>query len=295
MIERLWIGQTLTVEPHQLVAFLAGAGYRLPTGTSVRVMPMEHPYQAALQARSTALLTGEPTVAGFGVGAAAFQQTLMGAPYPHPLTAAHEYLTTVRRLLKGEHVDEAGAYVRMHGSLPAVAHPPVEVGAGVLRPGMARIAGAAADAAITFMTPPDYLAEHIVPALTEGAADRPTRPRLVSIVHAAVAAPERDPRHLAHLAAGDHLRAPHYVDMLNRSGLDFDTTTPSEGAAELVRSGVFVYGTPEDVAKRLDEYAAVGVDEIVLNPAGTLLGHGMKAAIADLVEIVRAYTQRPPN
>ena len=40
----------MTVDPHQTFAYLAGAGLRVPMGTSVTLLPLRHPFEAALQA-----------------------------------------------------------------------------------------------------------------------------------------------------------------------------------------------------------------------------------------------------
>ncbi|WP_308016278.1 hypothetical protein [Nonomuraea aurantiaca] len=138
-----------------------------------------------------------------------------------------------------------------------MSHPPVEVGLGVLRPGMA---GAVADVAITWMTPSHYLEDTLLPALTAGAEGRPRRPRGATVVHVALAAPGRDPRRLAYRAAAGHLRAPHHTDMLRRAGMLTDPADPRAGAAALVEAGVYVYGTAVEVAQRLRGHRA---DEIV--------------------------------
>lgn len=54
--------------PHQVPAHLAGMGHTVPVGTAVTLLPLRHSYEAALQARSLALPTGRPAVAGYGIG-----------------------------------------------------------------------------------------------------------------------------------------------------------------------------------------------------------------------------------
>ncbi|WNO71813.1 LLM class flavin-dependent oxidoreductase [Streptomyces sp. AM8-1-1] len=73
------------------------------------------------------------------------------------VTAAREYLGIVRGLLDGETVQAEGEYFSCHGGLSPSPAPPVELGLGVLRPGMARVAGAVAGCAITWLTPASYL------------------------------------------------------------------------------------------------------------------------------------------
>lgn len=74
--ERLWQGQSLLMEPHQGFVSAAASGFRVPVGLGVSLMPMRHPYEAALQARSVAMTTGHSVVAGFGPGSRSFQAGL---------------------------------------------------------------------------------------------------------------------------------------------------------------------------------------------------------------------------
>ncbi|MFB9903858.1 LLM class flavin-dependent oxidoreductase [Allokutzneria oryzae] len=273
-LARLWLGQSTRLETHQVLAYLAGAGLTVPMGTAVTLLPLRHPYEAAVEARSLAALTGQPYVAGFGASWPLFVESLLGEPYASPKRATCEYLATVRTLLDGE-------IHQRHGALVPMEHPPVEVGAGVLRPAMARAAGAVADVAITWMTPPEYLRDTLVPALREAGRN----PRVATVVHVATKQPGRDPRRLARLGAVGHLRLPHYAEMARLAGLDIDPADPAGCAAALVDSGVFVSGTEEEIGERLAQYHAAGVDEIILNPCGVLAAEGAAAALADVTRI----------
>ncbi|MEV5238100.1 LLM class flavin-dependent oxidoreductase [Streptomyces cinnamoneus] len=287
--ERLWQGQALMVEPHQGFAYAAGAGFRVPVGLGVTLMPLRHPYEAALQARSVALTTGHPVVAGFGPGARPFQQSLLGAPYRSPLTLAREYLTAVRGLLDGKTVESQGEYVAGHMTLPPFPAPKVEVGLGVLRPGMARLAGEVADRAITWLTPASYLRDTVVPAMTEGAATAGrTRPRLTAMVPLALARPGRDAAELALASNGAHMKGPHYIDMLRRSGIDVTGTDEKANAEALVAGGAFLYGDRDELAVQLKAYEEAGVDEIVLNVTGVCNAQGPQAAMDELKTLLAA-------
>jgi alkanesulfonate monooxygenase SsuD/methylene tetrahydromethanopterin reductase-like flavin-dependent oxidoreductase (luciferase family) len=283
---RLWQGQTLLVEPHQGFAYAAGAGFRVPAGLGVTLTGLRHPFEAALQARSLAMVTGHSVLAGFGPGARSFQEAL-GGRYRSPLTAVREYVSAVRELLGGGAVDHTGEYIRLHAQLPATPMPSVDIGLGVLRPGMARLAGEVADAAITWLTPAPYLAQTVVPALRAGAdaAGRPL-PRLVAMVPMALQSPDRDPVRLAFASNAAHLRLPHYRDMLRRAGAHLPDADETTAAKALVACGAFLSGTPQRLAEQLHEFFAAGVDEVVLNVTGvhTLFGH--QAAIAELKSIL---------
>jgi alkanesulfonate monooxygenase SsuD/methylene tetrahydromethanopterin reductase-like flavin-dependent oxidoreductase (luciferase family) len=261
----------MNLESRQLFAYLAGAGLDVPVGTAVSLMSMRHPAEAAVAARSVAALTGLPYVEGIGPGAVPFQAATLSEPYRRPAATAQEYLRRMRDVLDRT-VTPPGDTYRFGLQLPEQPAPPVELGLGVLRAGMARTAGAVADVAITWLTPREYVRDTLVPAVAEGAerAGR-TPPRISTVVHVAVARPGRDIRRTARAGAGAHLSAEHYTDMLRRAGLDVHADDPAAGADALVDAGVFVTGSPHEIAVQLQEHHRCGIDEVILNPAGVQL------------------------
>lgn len=283
---RLWQGQTMLNDTSQGFAYAAASGFPTPVGTGVTLIPCQHPYLAAKQAQALACTIGHPVVAGFGPGATLLQQTLLGSAYRSQLGAVREYATIVRTLLDGEPVDHDGEFFTCRAHLPAVPRPPVEVGLGVLRPAMARLAGEVADVAITWLTPASYLADVVIPELHEGAraAGRPT-PRVVAMVPLALDGPDRSARQLALASNSAHMSLPHYVDMLRRSGIHVDMSDPETSAANLVKGEAFLYGPPDSLAESLHAYREAGADEVVLNVTGVYALHGPKAALKELETI----------
>jgi alkanesulfonate monooxygenase SsuD/methylene tetrahydromethanopterin reductase-like flavin-dependent oxidoreductase (luciferase family) len=286
---RLWQGQTMLVEPFQGFASAAGAGFRVPVGIGVTLMPLRHPHEAAHQARSLAMVTGQSVVAGFGPGGVSFQRSLLGAPYRSPLTAARDYLGIVRGLLAGQEVHVAGEYFTCHAAMGSAFFPPVELGLGVLRPGMARLAGEVADVAITWLTPAAYLQNAIQPALREGAA-RAGRaaPRLTAMVPVALSRPGGDPAEVVLASNYPHMQAPHYNDMLRRADIELTGSDPALDAQRMIEGGAFIHGDVEQVLAHFAAYQDAGVDEIVLNLTGTFNLYGGQATKSDLNTILAA-------
>ncbi|MFD5516218.1 LLM class flavin-dependent oxidoreductase [Streptomyces sp. NPDC127066] len=289
-VRRLWLGQSLRVETHLALAAFAARVPGVSLGTSVALAMLRHPYQAAVEARSISTLSGAPYVAGFGPGAVSFQKQFLGEPYAKPLRAMTEYVSVVRRLLDSEKLSHEGEYFTSTSAMLHVPAPAIEVGLGVLRPGMARTVGEVADVAITWLTPHWYINEQLMPAIEQGArsAERTGVPRVASIVHAAVDRPGRNLRRLVFAAAGPHLGSEHYTDMLKRAGLSVDPRDPLKGAEELIREQVFATGTAEDIAKVVRAHREAGVDEVVVNVCGVYLMEGPQAAAKDLREILEA-------
>lgn len=281
-VHRLWQGQSVVIEPHQAFAHAAGAGLRIPLGLAVTLMPLRHPFEAAVQAASLARTTGQPLVAGYGPGPKLFQQMLRGKPYESQLGAVREYVTAMRGLLSGKPIAQDGEYFTCHGSL-GVANPLVEIGLGVLRPRMAELAGEVADVAITWLTPASYIRDTIRPALEEGArrAGRPV-PRIVAAVPMALERHGREPAEVALASNAAHLRGPHYQDMLAKAGVDVAGKEPIAAAAALVESGAFLSGDLDGLVAGLKEFEDAGVDEVALNFTGVQNKSGPRKAMEEL-------------
>lgn len=288
---RLWQGQSLTVEAHQGFAHAAGTGFGVPTGLGVSLMPLKHPYEAAMQARSLAVSTGHPVLAGFGPGRPDLQRAMRGEAYASPLTAAEEYVTVVRGLLQGRQLDFSGEYFHCEGALPPSPAPEVQVGLGVLRPGMARLAGRVADAAITWLTPASYLRETVLPALREGAgaAGRPV-PRVVAMVPMALPLPDLDVEAVVVAGSGSHMAAPHYADMLRRAGVDVGSGDPLVDARSLLEGGAFLGGEVDELVEQISDFWNSGVDEVVINLTGVAQVRGPQAAMEQIKTIVTALS-----
>ncbi|MGW1296999.1 LLM class flavin-dependent oxidoreductase [Streptomyces sp. NPDC002533] len=286
--ERLWQGQGMVLESHHLVSWLAGIGIRVPAGFGVSLMPFRSPYQAAIEARSVALTTGHPVVAGFGPGSLSIQEGVMGNPYASPLRASREYVGAVRGLLSGDTVEVSGEYHSVSGALTTSLAPPVSVGLGVLREKMAALAGEVADVAITWMGSAQHVGTTLIPAMR--GADRTLHDpvKVTAIVPVALSGPDRSATDLAAAACGSHIQLPHYQDTLRKAGIAVTGEPGSDDARKLIDGGVFLYGTPGEIHQRLDEYRAFGVDEVVLNATGVGLVHGPQAAARDLLKILSA-------
>ncbi|MFI6055876.1 LLM class flavin-dependent oxidoreductase [Streptomyces violascens] len=293
--ERLWLGQSLRIESHPALAYLAGSGCRISVGMAVALMVLRHPYDAALQARSLARLMGHPVAIGYGAAYPSYVRSVRGEPYAKPAAAVGEFVDIARRLANNQAVYHDGEMFSVHTRLPPMPTPQVEIGAGVLRPGMARVAGRTSDLAMTWLTPLNYIQDVVMPAVAQGARGVQRPPRIVSVVHAGVERPGRNPMLLAQHGSISHLQAGHYTDMLRKAGLDVDASDPISGARELVQAGVYLYGDPAHIADEIAKYHAIGVDEVVINPTSVSNVHGLQAAMDDLGEVFAALDARDPS
>ncbi|MFJ8871354.1 LLM class flavin-dependent oxidoreductase [Streptomyces sp. NPDC102473] len=291
---RLWLGQSFTIETHTIFAALTGMGIDVGFGTAVTLIPLRHPLTAAVNARSIAALSGHTYISGLGPGGKELQRRVNGSPYEKPITATRHYIGMMRTLLDGGTATDDGLWQTEGVEIAKFDTPPVEIGLGVLRLPMARLAGQAADWAITWLTPLNYLSESLIPAMEEAAqaAGRAARPRVASVVHCAVARPGRDLRQISLKAVGPHLISPHYTDMLNKAGVPVDRSDPVTGAQRLIDHNVFATGTPDEIADTIASYHEAGIDDVIVNVCGLHMHEGPGAAIRDLTAITTAFARR---
>ncbi|MFE9703329.1 LLM class flavin-dependent oxidoreductase [Streptomyces sp. NPDC005930] len=291
---RLWLGQSFTIETHTVFAALTGMGIDVGFGTAVTLMPLRHPMTAAVNARSIAALSGHTYISGLGPGGRELQRRVNGRPYDKPVTAARHYIRMMRTLLDGSMATDDGPWQTEGIEIAKLDTPAVEIGLGVLRLPMARLAGEAADWAITWLTPLSFLRERLVPAMEEAAraAGRPTRPRVASVVHCALDRPGRNLQQISLKAVGPHLIAPHYTDMLNQAGIPVDRSDPAAGAQLLIDHNLFATGTADDIAGTIAAYHQAGIDDVIVNVCGLHMHEGPGAAIRDLTAITTAFARR---
>lgn len=291
---RLWQGQSMHIEPHHQGVVAAGAGLPIPMGIGVALMPFRHPIEAAVQARSAAVISGHPMVAGYGPGSLSLQVSLMGSAYSSQIGASREYLTIMRGLLAGTVVEFHGEFFHCHAGLPPMASPPVELALGVLRKRMAQLAGEVADAAITWLSPASYIREQLRPAMAAGAqsAGRP-EPRIVAMIPVALREPGRDAVDLALASNSAHLAAPHYQDMLRRSGVRITGDDRRSDAAAAVTGGAFLYGDAEELQGAVAEFVDAGVDEVVFNLTGVSNTLGAATALRELETLFSVFGVKP--
>jgi alkanesulfonate monooxygenase SsuD/methylene tetrahydromethanopterin reductase-like flavin-dependent oxidoreductase (luciferase family) len=290
---RLWCGQSLNIETHAVFAALAGTGLDLEFGSSVTLMPLRHPYAAALAARSMAALSGNSYIAGVGPAATNMQQAVLGTRYRTPIAATERYVTMMREFLSGNAVRHSDGEWPTGGlALPALDTPPVDIGLGVLRPAMAALAGRVADHAITWLTPRTFVQDNLLPTMQTAAAavDRPT-PKISAVVHCAVRRPGRDLHRIAMLCSSNHLMAPHYTTMLRQAGIPVDPADPTAGASSLLEHGVIATGSADEIMAEIRNYQLGGVDEVIVNLCGVHLAEGPGAALSDLAAILAAEKQ----
>jgi len=200
--------------------------------------------------------------------------------------ATDEYLTVWRRLLAGETVDFAGRHLRSRGGkllFPPVQapHPPLYFG-GSSEAGQ-RVAAEHVDVYLTWGEPPEAVAEKIE-TVRRLAAERGRTLSFGIRLHVIVRESEEEAwreadRLIAHVSDADIARAQaafskfdsvgqRRMAELHRGSKDRLVVGPNLWAGVgLVRggAGTALVGNPDQVAARMKEYMALGIDRFILS------------------------------
>lgn len=226
---------------------------RIELGTAVMPTYTRHPMAMAQQALSAQAAANGRVVLGIGPSHQSVIEHLYGLSYDRPAAHTREYVEVCRAAFActgmleyhGEFFDFTAPFI-VPGATPA----PIMVAA--LAPLMLRMAGEISDGTITYWANERALEEHIVPRLSEAAANvgRAT-PRIVCGLPIGVCDDGDVGREQAARIFEAYTAIPTYQRVLARGG---EGTSPAD---------VAVIGTEEEVAARLRSYADCGPTDLM--------------------------------
>jgi F420-dependent oxidoreductase-like protein len=244
-----WLSQIFGVDALTTVALIAREVPELELGVTVVPTYPRHPTALAVQAQTVQQAAGGRLVLGIGPSHAPAVEGMWGLDWSRPYSHTVEYLAILRDLLDGKAVNHEGALLTTRGQLTAAAARTPILIAG-LGPRMLALAGGHADGTATWMCGLETLRNHIVPRVSEAAAQagRPA-PRIVAGLPLCVTdQPERARAHAAEKLAL-YGAMPSYRAMLDREG--------AEGPADIC-----LIGDESTVAEGLDQLEAMGVSDL---------------------------------
>jgi len=249
-----------------------------------------NPAFAALEIATLENLFPGRLIVGVGHGMPAWMRQV-GAWPASPVTLLTEYLTALRRLLSGEKVTCAGAYVNLDEVVlesPPGSPPPVL--AGVRGPRSLRASASVSDGTILAEpVTPEYVAAVRRITAPQGGPHRIVAYNVAAIADsAAAAAAARDRARTALRWIGDPDWAAHieplpfageFADLRRRSGSreEFARQLPDAWIDQLA-----VVGDPQTAAARVATLEKGGVTDLVLVPAGD----APRARLAELARIL---------
>ena len=168
-----WVPQIFGWDTLTALAVAGRATSRIELGTAVVPTYPRHPVMLAAQALTTNAAVGGRLALGIGLSHKVVIDDLLGMSYDKPAVHMRDYLNILQPLLRERAVNHQGTTMRTQIGLSIATEmaptPPVLVAA--MADHMLRLAGAAADGTILWMTGPATVESHVVPLLSKAAAD----------------------------------------------------------------------------------------------------------------------------
>ena len=237
------------------IAIIGQVTERIELGTAVVPVQTRQPIVMAQQALTTQVACGGRLTLGLGPSHHWIIEDQFGLTYERPAALMRDYLEVLNRACAGPGpVDVENDTYRVHSPMDVVDPIPMPILISALAPVMLRIAGEHTSGTILWMADEKAIAEHVVPRITNAAADagRPA-PRIVAGVPVALCADtEVDAaRAIASDVLGHADFSPNYVRLLEH------------GDAEDV-GDTMAAGSESVVAARLRRYRDAGVTDLAV-------------------------------
>jgi 5,10-methylenetetrahydromethanopterin reductase len=259
----IWFSQGATLDIQSALAVAAWDVPDIHLGSAVVPIQGRHPIPLAQQALTVASAAGPGRFTlGVGVSHAAVSEGWYGIPYRGVVDLCAEEIEILAGLLSERTSNFVGRHLVARAALDVEAAAPRLV-LGALAPRMLKLAGRYTDGVVTWMTGPKTLREHVIPALTDAAAEakRPS-PAVIASLPISVTSHARLVRadiaeSMARTARHSAYRRVIELEKVNEPAdiaIIGDESQVLEGLEALVRSGateilVNAVGDPDDVAR----------------------------------------------
>jgi len=165
----VWTTQMPDARDASLVlAAYAHATQRITLGTGVLPIYTRHPTAMAHMAATLDELSGGRFILGIGISHKVTVEGMWGMTIEKPVDAMREYLTIVRNSLRDGGCSFEGSHFTARWSYSAPRRPELPIMISALNPRMLDLAGEMADGVVLWMCAPDYIRDHIIPAIAGG-------------------------------------------------------------------------------------------------------------------------------
>lgn len=280
-----YTGEIAGPEVFSLLGALAMRTERIQLATGVVSVFARSPALTAMAFATLAGLAPGRVVAGLGVGSRVVVEDWHGLVFSDASTRLRESVDVIRRLLAGDKVSYEGAALRLSGfrvTVPDVEQVPLVLGA--INPVGLRLAGQVADGVLLAFCPPDEVEER-VSYVREGARSAGRDPDDVvvySYVNAYAGADQDAARERMRRLVLQYAVQPTHRRAFARSFPDLrsatelwdagDRTSALKQVSEHTVDRVCPVGTGSDIAGRIGELRARGIDVPVLFPQSLSFG-----------------------
>ncbi len=250
------------VRPDAMTFFPAALARTNSIQLGTAIVPTYPRHPAALYSQAAAIYQMFPDRFRLGIGPS-HRPTIeagFGLPMGKPLDHLREYLTVLRSLIDTGEAEFSGDYfqISVSGGQPA----PMPLYISALRRNAFRLAGEAADGAISWLCPVQYLNETAIPAMREGAATAGrSNPRMVAHVPVVMSDNIETVRQIAQPVVGRYARLPFYANMFADAGYPVGAdSTPTDALLD----HLVVNGTADTIQQRLAAILETDIDELLV-------------------------------
>lgn len=204
-------------------------------GTGVYPALLQTALSLGQQAATLDAVLGGRLVLGLGTSHRPVIEGWHGLEFPEdPVTAMREIVAALRSLFREGAADVDGRYVRIggFGFNNFRPRPDIPIYLAALGPEMLRLAGEVADGVLLWLCEPDYIAETVVPTVTEAAERAGRDPSQIEIVPAVTCCVTDDTGPAfakMRRVLVTYLSLPFYRNMLRRAGFGPDLDRFDEG------------------------------------------------------------------
>lgn len=257
---------------------------RIVVGTAIVPAFTRHPVALLSQAATLEALAPGRLRLGVGTGNLVSTAAAIGAPVSRPLARMREYVEILQAGLQQGKVSYRGRFYAVDAEIPEAPATPVVLAA--LGPKAFELAGAVADAAMSWHCPPAYLDDVARPALERGAASTGRAvPPIVQQVAVAVTEDHAAARAWARPRLAPFVNSPVYATMFAAAGYP----QPGDGSVtDDLLDALVISGSAESITEELARRAAV--DEVF---ATHIPGPDPHAEMDVLLKVLATVAARP--
>lgn len=282
--EEAWVAEVAGPEAFTLLGALATRTERMHLGVAVVPAMTRSPALLAMGAATVSqLLGGREFSLGIGSSSNVIVEQWHGAEFVPPLGRVRESVEATRALLDGEREYLGEHLTTRRFRLDAPPAGPVRLFVGALGPRMLRLAGAVGDGVCLNLMPPEAVPRQIAEirrGADDAGRDLPDHFRVMARFHVVITDDVDAGRGMIRAGFGPYFAQPVYNRFLAWLGHDDaargiadafargDRAGVAAAFTDPIVDGVGLVGSPDTIRRRLEEYAAVGVDVGALNIIG---------------------------
>jgi 5,10-methylenetetrahydromethanopterin reductase len=252
-----WLADIFGFDAQTALAYAGSRVTGIEVGTAVTPTYLRHPVALARQAITTDIATGGRFALGIGLSHKVVIEGMLHLSFDKPARHMREYLSVLVPLLREGKVSFSGETLGADATIGVRPIGPLPVLLAALAPQMLQLAGAVGDGTVLWMTGPRAIADHVVPRLTDAAADAGrSSPRVVCLLPVCVTDDEAAARARAAKVFSIYDTLPSYKAMLDKEGV----AGPGD---------VAIVGDEAAVGQQIEALADIGVTDFVAGEFAT--------------------------